>query len=157
MVEDLDDHRLRLVANKRCPSCASRLVEKRVGQCCPQCATAVFADSAALHGYLASLGSRLPKTLAICLGLSSIPLVGLIPGILYYRVSLISSLRHYVPGAAGFGVRWLVRMLNLFLLLPQVVPVVGAVTLPLMCWLNFRVFSAAVRRQADGLEPTPSV
>jgi hypothetical protein len=150
-VDELDPHRLRLVANKRCPSCATRLVEKRLRQSCPICGTAVFADSTALDAYLASLEAKLPKTLAICLGLSSVPLVGLIPGILYYRVSLISSLRYYVPGAMGIGTRWLVRMLNLLLLLLQVVPIVGAVTLPLMCWLNFRVYSAAVRRQASTL------
>jgi hypothetical protein len=151
-VEDLDQHRLRLIANKRCPSCASRLAEKRVQQCCPKCDTAVFADSAALETYLTRLEGRLPKTLAVCLGLSSIPLVGLIPGILYYRVTLTSSLRYYVPGAMGVGVRWSVRMLNLLLLLLQVVPVLGAVMLPLMCWLNFRFFAAAVRRQAHLLE-----
>jgi len=143
--------RLGRVANKRCPSCATGWVEKRLGQCCAQCGTAVFADSTALDAYLSSLEARLPKTLAICLGFSSISLFGLIPGILYYRVSLISSLRYYVPGALVFGVRWLVRMLNLVLLLLQVVPFVGAITLPLMCWLNFSVFSAASRRQAGTL------
>lgn len=155
-VENLDPHRLRLVANKRCPSCATRLAEKRLQQRCPECDTAVFADATSLEVYLASLEARLPRTLVICLGLSSVPLVGLIPGILYYRISLISSLRFYVPGAVGFGVRWLVRVLNLLLLLLQVVPFVGALTLPLMCWLNFRLFSAAVRRQAGVLAESAS-
>lgn len=157
-LEDLEQHRLRPVANKRCPSCAARLAEKRVGRRCPECDTVAFADSASLHSHLASLAARLPKTLAICFGLGSVPLLGLIPGILHYRVSLTSSLRFYVPGAVGFGVCWLDRLLNLFLLVLQIVPVVGALTLPLMCWLIFRAFSAAVRRQARGLdEPGPCV
>ncbi len=156
-VEDFDDHRLRLVANKRCPSCASRLVEKRIQQRCPECDTAAFENSSTLEAYLTRLEARLPKTMLICLGLSSVPLIGLIPGILYYRVSLISSLRYYVPGAMGLGVRWFLRMLTLLLLLLQVVPILGAFTLPLMCWLNFRVFSRAVRRQAHLLaEPAPA-
>lgn len=150
-VDDQDDHRLRLVAHKRCPSCATRLVEKRIEQHCPECGTAIFEDASALETYLMRLDARLPRTLLVCLGLSSVPLFGLIPGILYYRIGLISSLRHYVRGAAGLWTRWLVRMINLVLLMLQVVPIVGAFTLPLMCWLNFRVFAGAVRRQSPAL------
>lgn len=153
VVADIDAHRLALVANKRCPSCAERLKEKRLDQRCPACGAAPFPDEAARGAYLAGLRARLPRTLAICLGLGAIPLLGLVPGILYYRLSLIASLRYYIPRTVGMLTRWLVRILNLFLLALQPVPLLGAVTLPLMCAMNFAVYGAAFARQPLGRDP----
>jgi hypothetical protein len=150
-VDDLDAHRLRLIGAKRCRSCATRLVERRLDQQCPACDTPVFPDEAALDRYMEHLRARLPKTLLVCLVLGSVPLLGLIPGILYYRISLIASLRYYIPRTMGMFARICVRVLNLILLMLQVVPLVGAVTLPLMCWLNHAVYGAAVRRRAPAL------
>ena len=82
----------------------------------------------------------MPKTLGICFALSFIPVFGLIPGILYYRLSLISSLRIYVPLSTGCLMRWVIRIINLILLGIQWVPLLGSLTLPLMCLVNYQVY-----------------
>lgn len=154
---DLEAHRLALLGAKRCRSCATRLVARRLDQRCPACDTAAFPDEAALERYLDRLGARLPKTLGVCLAFGAVPLFGLIPGILYYRISLIASLRYYVPRTLGWLARVAVRIGGLILLTLQPVPLVGALTLPLLCWLNYAVYGAAVRRRAPALAAAAAV
>jgi hypothetical protein len=146
-VQDFALHRLEMVAQKRCPTCGDRLKQRRVDQICPKCDTRPFEDAKAFEEFLASVRARLPHTMAVSFGLGLIPLAGLIPGILYYRVCLISNLMHYVPRSRSFFTRWLVRLVNGTLLCLQPVPVVGAFTLPLMCLTNYSVYRSTLRRQ----------
>jgi hypothetical protein len=152
-VTDLDDHRLRLIANKRCKSCAERLRERRLDQRCPECDLAPFASNSDLDDYLASVGARLSHTLGVCFALGLVPLVGLIPGILYYRMSLIASLRHYLPVTTNLLTRWFVRIVNLCLIVLQPVPILGALTLPAMCLVNYSVYRGVIVRQRRTLAP----
>lgn len=80
-------------------------------------------------------------------------------GVIYYRLSLTSSLRRYLSRSTGFLNRWVVRFLNLFLLCLQPIPIFGAVTLPLMCLTNYAVNQSALRRQSSRAfvgEPQPA-
>ncbi len=145
---DLAQHRLQLLAGKRCGHCGERLKDRRLAQQCQGCGVEPFRDSAAVEEYLASIRATLPRTLAILLLLSAVPLIGLIPGVIYYRLSLISSLRCYVPRSVGALARWVIRILSLMLLALQSVPLLGIVMLPLLCLLNFTVYQGLLRRQS---------
>lgn len=144
---DLEDHRQNLIARKRCPSCGERFAERRVDQRCTTCGTEPFASPAVLEAYLARLRASLPKTLAVLLLLGLVPVLGLIPGVIYYRCSLIASLRCYLPRSSSFLMRWAVRLINLVLIGLQPIPLFGMVTLPCMCLINFLVYQSALRRQ----------
>lgn len=130
-------HRLNLLARKRCPVCATRLKGRTVQQPCEGCGTVTFADMAAINSYLRVLDKRLPQTLLICFVLGLVPVVGVIPGVVYYRLSLIASLRGYIPRATGCMTRWAVRAINLVLVCLQGIPLVGALMLPAMCLINY--------------------
>jgi hypothetical protein len=145
---DLSIHRLALLSRKRCAFCGDRFNDRRLDQSCTSCQTEAFDSAQALETYLQHLRASLPKTLAILTCLSFIPLFGLIPGVIYYRLSLISSLRCYLPRTTGFIGRWLVRILNIVLIMLQPIPLLGTLTLPLMCITNFLVYQALLRRQA---------
>ncbi|NOK61732.1 MAG: hypothetical protein GFH27_549313n140 [Chloroflexi bacterium AL-W] len=101
LVTDRAAHRLQLIGRKRCPVCATRFKERAIQQTCASCDTVTFADISGVNVYLRSLDAQLPRTLAICLGLGCIPLIGLVPGIVYYRLSLVASLRGYIPRSVG--------------------------------------------------------
>ena len=154
-VTDFEQHRHQMIARKRCRSCGLRLHEKKVTQRCPTCTTAPFRGRRELDAYLQKVSEALPKTLLICTGLSLIPVLGLIPGIIYYKVSLISGMRCYIPRGTGCLVRWMVRLLNLFLICLQPVPVLGMFTLPLMCLIGFWVYRGALRREGSQLPLDP--
>jgi hypothetical protein len=154
--EDMDIHRFELTARKRCSVCATRLKEKSMQQSCPTCETQTFASIEHVEAYLARLQQRLPRTLLISFGLSFVPLVGLVPGIIYYRISLITSLRAYIPRHIGCFARWGVRLWNLLLISFQWVPVLGSLTLPLMCYSNYMFYRLIIQRETQRtIKPTP--
>ncbi len=147
VVTDLYQHRLQLLSRKRCGSCGERLAERRITQSCQSCGIKPFGSSEAVEEYLRSLRATLPRTLAFLLLIGAVPLLGLVPGVIYYRLSLISSLRCYVPRSVGFLARWGIRLISLVLLGLQPIPLLGMLTLPILCLLNFTIYQALLRRQ----------
>lgn len=146
-VTNIGEHRVNLIGRKRCPTCATRLKERGVNQPCPACGTAVFADISAVNVYLRALDKRLVKTLLICGVLGLVPVVGLVPGIVYYRLSLIASLRSYIPSGAGCLANWGVRIMSMFLVVLQAFGL-GFLSLPAMCLLNYTVYRSVLRSLA---------
>ena len=161
-VVDLAQHPQQLVARKRCPVCATRLEKKAIHQPCSACGTTTFANAAAVDDYLRTLRQKLPQTAAITFVLSFIPLLGIIPAVIYYRFGLIASLRGYLPRTTGCLVRWGVRLLNLFLIALQPIPILGAVMLPLMAASNYFIYQKVLERERDRVfgakrsQPPPS-
>ncbi|MDY7092443.1 MAG: hypothetical protein SX243_05640 [Acidobacteriota bacterium] len=146
---DLEAHRFQLRAQKRCHHCGERLRGRQLDLQCQLCHSPCFAHRGELEAYVQCLQGTLPRALLILLVLGAIPLVGLIPGILYYRLSLISSLRRYLPRSTRFFSRWLVRGINLVLICLQPVPFFGAFTLPLLCLSNFWIYRHFLLREGQ--------
>lgn len=142
---NLDAHALDLVSRKRCAFCAERVRGHGTGVACDACRTAVFAAPDDLERYLGHLDRQLPRTVAICAAFSAVPLLGIIPGIVYYRLSLVSGLVRYVPPTTGLTTRWMVRLLNLVLICLQPIPILGAFLLPAMCVSNYAVYRRALQ------------
>jgi hypothetical protein len=159
-VTDLNAHRLQLIGRKRCPVCATRLKEKRIHQRCPECSIETFANAEQVDIFLATLNEQLPRTLLITFVLGFIPVLGLIPGIIYYRLSLIASLRGYVPRSVGCLTRWGVRIMNLMLMGLQPIVPIGFFVLPLMCLTNFWIYQGIIKHESKkafgrGQPPSP--
>jgi Zn finger protein HypA/HybF involved in hydrogenase expression len=133
-------HALDLIAKKRCPNCATRFIERASRQACSACGHILMETSAESTAYLSHIDQRLPQTLGVCLALSAIPVVGIIPGIIYYRIKMVAPFRQYIGFGTGVLVKWGVRLLNLVLILLQPVPILGAFLVPLMAFTNYRVY-----------------
>jgi hypothetical protein len=84
--------------------------------------------------------------LLICGLWSLLPVVGLIPGLLYYRLSLAYGLTTYTSRSKNFAVRIQHRLL-MILLLGQWVPGLGTFSLPLVCFFNYRLSRKALLSQ----------
>jgi len=149
-------HAFELVSRKRCPTCASRLTKRAVRQSCATCGKETFASEAEFERYLAVIEARLPRTLLISLGLGAIPLLGVIPGVIYYRLNLVAGLRGYIPPLRGCTTKWVVRLIHFGVIALQPIPLVGAVVLPFMCWSTYAIYrrSLSGRAREDlGVEP----
>ena len=146
--DDRARHAFNLVARKRCPVCASRLTQCAVQQACPTCAKVTFASPAEFERYLDVLAARLPRTLLVSLGLGAIPLLGVIPGVIYYRLNLVAGLRGYIPPLRGCTTRWVVRLIHLVVIVLQPIPVLGALVLPLMCWSTYLIYRRSLTSRA---------
>ena len=146
-VTDPDLHRSQLQATKRCRRCGERLREKGLDQRCQACDTPPFDGSRDLEAYIGRLQGDLPRTLLLLLGMGAVPVVGLVAGVIYYRLTLISGLRHYVPGSSRFLARWAMRIAGALLVCLQPIPLAGALSLPALCLLNFLLYRRLLRRQ----------
>lgn len=142
--KDRDRQRFDLIGRKRCPVCATRLKQRGVQQACPECRVVTFESEREFRLYLDTLGKRLPKTLLISFALSAIPVVGVVPGVIYYRLTLISGLRGYVPAMRGCFARVLLFFIRWILIALQPIPLVGAIVIPLMCLSSYAIYRRAL-------------
>lgn len=146
-VADPELHRAQLQACKRCRRCGERLLQNGLDQRCQKCGAAPFESSGDLEAYIARQQRDLPQTLLLLLLIGSVPVVGLVVGVIYYRLTLISGLRHYIPRSSRFFGRWTMRVVGTLLVCLQPIPLVGAFSLPALCLLSFLLYRRLLRRQ----------
>ena len=135
------EHELRMVSKRRCPKCATRVTKKRLPQPCPVCQHAILGDPADQAAYTGKVRNRLPKVLGITFLLSLVPVLGIIPGVIYYRIQLIAPFRSYIPASTGFLLKWVVRLLFILLISLQLVPGLGGFMVPLMALISYGLYS----------------
>lgn len=145
-------HRYQLMCRRRCPTCATRLTKPTIQQSCAACGTIIFEDRAELEDYLARLRRSLPRTLLICLGLSFVPILGILPGVIYYRLALIASIRGYLRRPVVLFVRVGLLLFNLLLISVQWIPLFGALTIPIIGLTNYWVYRSMLKRAGKQLE-----
>lgn len=151
---DRELQRFELVSRKRCPDCATRLKQRAVRQRCPACGRTTFATREELDRYLEAIAARVPRALAICAAFGAIPLIGVVPGVLYYRLNLVSGLRGYIPPLRGCTTRLVVRTFHFTVIALQPIPIVGALVLPGMAWSTYAIYRRSlVGRAEDDLAP----
>jgi hypothetical protein len=148
-VPDEAAHPFRLIEKQRCSRCATRLEERSVEQTCSACDQRLFPDEGATARYLAHVDGAVPRVLLVSFALSLVPVVGLIPGVLYYRLKLVAPFRRYVPSLHAFLLRWLLRVAFFFLIALQWIPAVGGVVVPLMALASYGVYRNAFREALE--------
>ncbi|HSH10051.1 MAG TPA: DUF4126 family protein [Oceanipulchritudo sp.] len=139
------EHELRLVSKRRCPKCATRISERKLPQLCPACKNTILGDKSDQEAYIGKVRNRLPKVLGITFILSLVPVIGIIPGIIYYRVQLIAPLRAYIPGGKSLVLRWLVKLIFLLLISLQLIPGLGGFMVPLMAFISYTLYSSSFK------------
>ena len=140
----------RLVAAKRCPVCATRFERRAVKQTCGTCGYRLMDDASFARGYIASIDRRVPLACVVCFVLGLIPVLGVIPGVIYYRLAIVAPFRRYIPPGQGFVLRWGVRLAVLVLVAFQWVPVAGGLAVPSMALISYAAYRTAYRKLASG-------
>lgn len=140
---DLSIHPLRLVEKKRCPRCATRFERRGVPQTCQACGHQLMADPVFRRDYIHYIDRRLPGVCIVTFLLGLIPILGLVLGVIYYRLALVAPFHRYIPLGRGFLLRWSVRMLLVVLVLMQLVPLVGGLAVPLMALISYAAYRSA--------------
>jgi hypothetical protein len=135
----------RLVAVKRCPACATRLDRRAVKQTCGACGHRLMDDPRFARDYIAAIDRRVPLVCVVCFLLGLIPVLGVIPGVVYYRLAVVAPFRRYIPPGRGFLLRWGVRLAVVLLVALQWVPVAGGLAVPAMALVNFVAYRSAYR------------
>ena len=138
----------RLVAAKRCPVCAARFERKAALQECGACGHRLMDEPSFARAYIASIDRRVPMALVVCSLFGLIPVLGVIPGVISYRLAIVAPFRRYIPPGRGLVLRWVVRLAILLLAAFQWVPVAGGFALPAMALINYGAYRTAYRALA---------
>ena len=147
-VRDRAAHAQSLRAAHRCPSCATPLKDRHPDQDCPSCGRPAFSTAADVRAFDQHIVARLPWVLAACAGFSLFPVIGLIPGIILYRMTLIAPYRRYLPRGRTLLTRWGVRLAYLFLIFVQLWPGAGVLAVPAMALLAWSAYRRSFRSLA---------
>ncbi len=147
---------LLLASYRRCRRCATRLPRRSVDQACPACGTGAFDSAEFAAAYDRAISERLASVLVVCACLSLVPVVGLIPGVIYYRLALVAPYRRYLERGRRLLLKIGMWICFLFLILFQWVPIVGGAVVPIMALVSYRVYRGAflkrIRNQATAPE-----
>jgi hypothetical protein len=141
-------HPYRLVAVKRCPVCASRLERRTVQQTCEACGSTVMDDPRFAERYIAFIDRRVPLVCVICFVLGLIPVLGVVPAVILYRLEIVAPFRRYIPPGRNFLLRWGIRLVSLVLVAFQWVPLLGGLLLPAVALLNYGSYRNAFKELA---------
>jgi hypothetical protein len=136
----------RLVAVRRCPVCADRFGRRAVKQTCGACGHCLMDDPSFARGYIASIDRRVPLACVVCFVLGLIPVLGVIHGVIYYRLTIVAPFRRYIPPGQGFVLRWGVRLAVVVLVAFQWVPVAGGLAVPIMALISYAAYRTAYRK-----------
>jgi len=145
-VSNRQTHLLLLTEKHRCPSCAVRLKDRKLPQIC-SCGASILSIPEIQQAYLKRIQKRLPKALFISFLFSLIPLVGVVPGIIYYRLTLVAPFKSYIPPGRGLALKWLLRIIFFFLITLQLFPILGSVMIPTMALISYKVYRSYFIKQ----------
>eukprot|EP00752_Nemacystus_decipiens_P016068 g14364.t1 len=147
---------VRLTQKQRCPVCATYLQPRQLRQQCPTCRHELFAGDDESAAYLGVLDQRLPRVLVVTALISLIPIVGLIPAIMVYRLRLIAPLRRYLSLIRRVPLGMCLRLLFIVLIWVQVIPGIGAAAVPIMASISYgtyrRSFTGQLKSERDSAE-----
>ncbi|MEE9404664.1 MAG: DUF4126 family protein [Algisphaera sp.] len=138
-----------LAEQRRCPRCATHLPDRDPHQHCPACQHVPFADAAFVSRYTKGISHRLPLVLAIGAGLSAIPVIGLLPGVIYYRMALVAPFRRYLPAGTNLAAKWALRIVMFLLIAVQWIPFAGIITVPAMALISFFTYRGLFQREVS--------
>lgn len=148
-VEDKQSHQFDLLKWRRCPCCAEKLPKRELRQTCPRCKTETFATAEDAKAYLGKLETLYSKAIVLIALVGLIPVVGLVFGVIYGRIKIISGARIYLGRFANFGSRFAIMLLSFVLLWLQAVPLFGALAVAAMTTVSFSYFRSRFRKQIE--------
>ena len=136
---------LRLLRLKRSPRSGEGFECKGVDLKCEADGVTAFSDSSLTQAYKSSVSEKLLKTLLVSTLPGIVPVLGLIAGVIYYRLRLVAPFRRYLTFGQSFPTKWLLGVVLLVLVLQQV-SFGGIVEVQLMALLNFLFYRSALTK-----------
>lgn len=151
-----EDQPHRLEQFRRCRRCAERLEKRAVVQPCPSCGTVSMDTPEILASYDAWVRRRVPVVLVVTTLLSLVPVLGLIPAVIYSRLSIVAPYRRSIPRVRSFLIRVALRVLLLVAIAIQFIPFVGAIGIPLSAFASHAVYRSAFLKLARSAHAVPA-
>ncbi len=131
-------------ANWKIARCPAESAERKYNRSRPNVITA-FSDSSLTQAYKSFVSEKLSKTFLVITLLEIVPVLGLIAGVIYYRLRLVAPFLRYLTFGQSFPTKWLLRVVLLVIILQQV-SFGGIVEVPLMALLNLLFYRSGLTK-----------
>jgi len=131
-------------ANWKIARCPAESAERKYNRSRPNVITA-SSDSSLTQAYKSFVSEKLSKTFLVITLLEIVPVLGLIAGVIYYRLRLVAPFLRYLTFGQSFPTKWLLRVVLLVIILQQV-SFGGIVEVPLMALLNLLLYRSALTK-----------
>ena len=133
---------VKLLVAGRCCICATP-IQKGPKSTCPQCQIVPHADQHWRHLYDQHVVRRVPLVLIVCALLGFIPVVGILPAVVCYRILLVRPYARVVGLGQKLGAKWGLRVLLFVMAWLQFMPGVGAIAIPVLAFISHRIWRRA--------------
>ncbi len=100
-----------------------------------------------LESYLEKVQVELPRLMMLLLVIGLVPFLGLVLGLAFYCHSPVAALAKKVKGADLGSLRWILPVITLGLIGAQPLPVLGPLSVPLLCAAHHGAYDAVLRRR----------
>lgn len=148
-VVNTQSHQFDLLKWRRCPCCAEKLPKRELRQTCPRCKTVTFATAEDAKAYLNNLETLFSKAILLIALVGLIPVIGLVFGVIYGRIKVISGARIYLGRFTNWVSRLAVMLISFILLWFQAVPLFGALAVAAMTTVSFSYFRSRFRKEIE--------
>jgi len=148
---DLENHKYRLLAVKRCPYCATRKSDRTIDSKCETCNKLPKSLGIEARQYNEIIESRLKEVLITSFIFGLFPIIGTIATIIYSKLKLARPYSQYTRFGKRFFIRLVTRIGIIILFIIQPVPVVGYIACPAIALMYYHAWKSGFEEQY-GLE-----
>ena len=114
LIDDIDNHRLNLIAQRRCPKCATKFDKRNVTQICSSCGTVLF-DDPNRKQFVKYLNRKFYVILGISFVVGFVPILGFVVSASLVSIYLLSPYRKYISKSGTLLSRIMIKILTLIL------------------------------------------
>jgi len=133
--------KLSRIERKKCPECNYPMKKNSPLQKCNKCGHLLMNSDIEYISYLIYIHKRyIFQSIPICIFLSFFPLIGTIIGYFYIKNAIIRPFNSYLPLIENIKVKLYLKFLVLLLIIFQLIPAYGAISVPLIAYLKYRFY-----------------
>lgn len=111
LVTNVKDHRLDLVAHKKCPHCGNKLQSNTISQSCNLCGNQIF-ESPTVQEFIRRQDRKFYKITIFSFILGFIPVVGFLISAVMANIYLFSPYRRYIPKGRSFLTKVFIKFIT---------------------------------------------
>jgi hypothetical protein len=136
IISDISKHKFNLLAQRRCPECATKSEKRTVFQVCNTCGSEFF-KKPSVDEFIKEQDKKFKLILFISFFLGLIPVVGFVISASLVGINLLSPYRKYISKTGTFISKVLIRMLTIAFFVFGVG--FGFVAAPMYCLIRYTI------------------
>ncbi len=133
-VKQLEMHKFNLLAQKRCPSCATKLKKNSPNQICPSCDTKLFEEPSEKF-FIKTLNQKFYQVLVLSFLLGLVPIFGFIASVLIAKITLFSPYKKFISTKDSLKTKLFIRLYTFLFFILGIA--LGFIAAPIFCTIRY--------------------